>query len=419
MKPKYTAVSMKNKTSYPKEKIKILLLEGVHPAAIELFHQNGYTGIESVKSSLPEPELIAKIRNTHLLGLRSKTQLSASVLQKADKLLAAGAFCIGTNQIDMKAATASGVAIFNSPYSNTRSVAEMVIGLSIVLMRKVPEKNALAHLGGWDKSSEGCFEVRGKTLGIIGYGHIGSQVSVLAESIGMKVIFYDVEPKLSMGNAVKVATLETLLKSSDIVSIHVPGSSQTKNLIDGTKIKKMKPGSVLINLSRGDVLDIKALKAAIKSKHLSGAGVDVFDLEPQSNSDIFKNELQGLTNVILTPHIGGSTIEAQENIGIDVATKLINFLETGSSTGSLSVPPLSLPVQQDAHRLLHIHKNVPGVLSEINGILSGLKVNILGQYLKTNTDIGYVVLDVDRKTSSKAVAALQKVKHTIKVRQLY
>lgn len=410
---------MEKKTSYPKEKIKILLLEGVHPAAIDLFRKNGYTGIEAIKSSLSESDLISKIKNAHLLGLRSKTQLSAAVINKADKLLAAGAFCIGTNQIDMKAAVASGVAIFNSPYSNTRSVAEMVIGLSIVLMRKVPEKNALAHLGGWDKSSDGCYEVRGKTLGIIGYGHIGSQVSVLAESIGMKVIFYDIEPKLSLGNAVKVTSLDILLKNSDIVSIHVPGSNQTKNLIEATKIKKMKQGSVIINLSRGDVLDVKALKAALINKHLSGAGVDVFENEPQSNSDTFRNELQGFSNVILTPHIGGSTVEAQENIGIDVATKLINFLETGSSTGSLSVPPLSLPVQQDAHRLLHIHKNVPGVLSEINGILSGLKVNILGQYLKTNADIGYVVLDVDRKTSSKALGELQKVKHTIKVRQLY
>ncbi|HMT27670.1 MAG TPA: phosphoglycerate dehydrogenase [Bacteroidia bacterium] len=410
---------MESKTSYPKEKIKILLLEGVHPAAIDLFHQHGYTSIESVKSSLSESELIHKISNVHLLGLRSKTQLSGSVIRKAEKLLAAGAFCIGTNQIDLKTATSSGIAVFNSPYSNTRSVAEMVIGLSIVLMRRIPEKNALAHLGGWDKSSEGCNEVRGKTLGIVGYGHIGSQVSVLAESIGMKVIFYDIEPKLSMGNAMKVASLDQLLKHSDIVTLHVPGSELTKNLIDVLKIKKMKRGSVLINLSRGDVVDLKALKDAIQHKHILGAGIDVFNDEPQSNTDKFKCSLQGLSNVVLTPHIGGSTVEAQENIGIDVATKMISFLETGSSTGSLTVPALSPPVQQDAHRLLHIHKNVPGVLSEINGILSGLKVNILGQYLKTNSDIGYVVLDVDRKTSSKALSELQKVKQTIKVRQLY
>ena len=407
------------KTSYPKEKINILLLEGVHPNAINLFKDHGYTSVEAIKPAMSEAELVHKIKNAHLLGIRSKTHLTAKVFQKAEKLLAAGAFCIGTNQIDMKAANMTGVAIFNSPYSNTRSVAEMVIGLSISLMRRIPEKDAAAHKGIWDKSSEGCNEVRGKTIGIIGYGHIGSQVSVLAEGLGMKVQFYDVEPKLSLGNAMKVATLEQLIKTSDIVTLHVPGNNQTQNLIDASKLKKMKKGSVLINLSRGDVVDIKALRDAVLSKHIGGAGIDVFEKEPESNTEKFICKLQGLPNVVLTPHIGGSTMEAQENIGVDVATKLISFLETGSSTGSLTVPPLSLPVQQDAHRLLHIHKNVPGVLSEINGILSGLKVNILGQYLKTNNDIGYVVLDVDRKTSSKALSELQKVKETIKVRQLY
>jgi len=407
------------KTSYPKEKINILLLEGVHPKAIQLFKDHGYTSVEAVKPALSEAELLNKISSVHLLGIRSKTQLTAKVFQKGEKLLAAGAFCIGTNQIDMKAANMSGVSVFNSPYSNTRSVAEMVIGLSISLMRRIPEKDAAAQKGIWDKSSEGCNEVRGKTIGIVGYGHIGSQVSVLAENLGMNVIFYDVEPKLSLGNATKVATLDHLLKSSDIVTLHVPGSTQTKGIMDASRLKKMKTGAVLINLSRGDVVDVKALRDAIRSKHIGGAGVDVFEKEPESNKDKFKSILQGLPNVVLTPHIGGSTMEAQENIGIDVASKLISFLETGSSTGSLTVPPLSLPIQQDAHRLLHIHKNVPGVLSEINGILSGLQVNILGQYLKTNNDIGYVVLDVDRKTSSKALAELQKVKETIKVRQLY
>ncbi len=406
-------------TSYPKEKINILLLEGVHPNAISLFKEHGYTSVEAVKPAMSEEQLASKIRNVHLLGIRSKTQLTAKIFHNADKLIAAGAFCIGTNQVDMKAATMSGVAIFNSPYSNTRSVAEMVIGLSISLMRRIPEKNASAHLGIWDKSSEGCREIRGKTIGLIGYGHIGSQVSVLAESLGMKVVFYDIEPKLSLGNAMRVVTIDQLLKHADVVSLHVPGTSQTKNLMDAGKLKKMKNGSVLINLSRGDVVDIKALKQALESKHIGGAGIDVFEKEPQSNSEKFSSILMGLPNVVLTPHIGGSTIEAQENIAIDVATKMISFLETGSSTGSLSVPPLSLPVQQDAHRLLHIHNNVPGVLSDINGILSGLKVNILGQYLKTNNEIGYVVLDVDRKTSSKALAELQTVKETIKVRQLY
>jgi len=406
-------------TSYPKEKINILLLEGIHPNAIKLFKDYGYTSVEALKPAMSEAEILNKIKNVHLIGIRSKTRLNAAIFQKAEKLIAAGAFCIGTNQIDMKAANMAGVAIFNSPYSNTRSVAEMVIGLAINLMRRIPEKDCAAHKGIWDKSSEGCNEIRGKTIGIIGYGHIGSQVSVLAESLGMKVVFYDVEPKLSLGNASRITGIDELLKISDIVTLHVPGNNHTKNMIDAAKLKKMKPGSVIINLSRGDVLDVKALRDAVLSKHIGGAGIDVFESEPESNKEPFVSVLQGLPNVLLTPHIGGSTIEAQENIGIDVATKLISFLESGSSNGSLTVPPLNLPVQQDAHRLLHIHKNVPGVLSEINGILSRLKVNILGQYLKTNNDIGYVVLDVDRKTSSKALSELQKINATIKVRQLY
>jgi D-3-phosphoglycerate dehydrogenase len=410
---------MARQTSYPKEKINILLLEGVHPAAVKLFKDQGYHSVEALKSSLPEDELIKKIRNVHLLGIRSKTQLTSKVIGQAPRLLAAGAFCIGTNQIDMDAATTSGIAIFNSPYSNTRSVAEMVIGLSIMLMRRIPEKNHGTHLGQWDKSSEGCFEVRGKTLGIVGYGHIGSQASVLAESIGMKVIFFDIEPRLSMGNATRVNSLDQLLRQSDIVTLHIPGNSQTKNMINAEKLKKMKKGACLINLSRGDVTVAGDLREALKSRHLSGAALDVFTNEPKSNKDTFESIFRGMPNVILTPHIGGSTMEAQENIGLDVATKLISFLETGSSTGSLSIPALSLPVQHDAHRLLHIHQNVPGVLSEINGILSKLKVNILGQYLKTNSEIGYVVVDVDKKTSSKALNEMTKAKGTIRVRELY
>jgi D-3-phosphoglycerate dehydrogenase / 2-oxoglutarate reductase len=410
---------MANPTSYPKDKINILLLEGVHPAAVKLFHENGYKSVEALKSALTEQELIARMKNVHLIGIRSKTQLTANIFNAAPKLLAAGAFCIGTNQIDMNAALNKGIAVFNAPYSNTRSVAEMVIGLCIVLTRRIPEKNAGAHVGIWDKSSDGCNEVRGKTLGIVGYGHIGSQVSVLAENMGMKVIFYDIEARLSMGNSTRVASLDQLLKQSDIVTLHVPGTPSTKNLMDQARLKKMKKGAVLINLSRGDVVDLNALKAELKKKHISGAGIDVFSKEPIDNNDSFNCVLQGMNNVVLTPHIGGSTMEAQENIGVDVATNLISFLETGSSTGSLTIPPLILPTQNDTHRLLHIHKNVPGVLSEINGILSKLKVNILGQYLKTNSDIGYVVLDVDKKTSSKALDELQKVKQTIRVRQLY
>jgi D-3-phosphoglycerate dehydrogenase / 2-oxoglutarate reductase len=410
---------MESTTSYPKDKINILLLEGIHDAAVRLFHDNGYRKIDILKGSLKQDELVSRLRNTHILGIRSKTRLNKSVLEHAPKLLAAGAFCIGTNQIDLESATTSGVAIFNSPYSNTRSVAEMVIGVSIALMRKIPEKNFAAHHGTWAKGSDGCREVRGKTLGIIGYGHIGSQVSVMAESIGMSVIFYDVEPKLSLGNARYISSLDQLLRQSDIVTLHVPGISSTKSMMDSSRLRKMKKGSILINLSRGDVVDLPSLKSELEKGHLMGAAIDVFTNEPVSAGDAFDCVLKGMANVILTPHIGGSTLEAQENIGIDVASKLINFLETGSSTGSLSVPSLSLPVQQDAHRLLHIHKNVPGVLSEINGLLSRQKVNILGQYLKTNNEIGYVVLDVDKKTSARALTELKTVKETIRVRQLY
>lgn len=410
---------MQNPTSYPKDKINILLLEGVHPTAIKMFKDAGYKNVESLKSALPEKELVSKMKQVHLLGLRSKTQLTENVLLSAPKLIAAGAFCIGTNQIDMVTAIGRGVAIFNSPYSNTRSVAEMVIGHCITLMRRIPEKNTMMHAGNWNKSADGCHEVRGKVLGIVGYGHIGSQVSVLAESLGMQVVFHDVEPKLALGNARKAASLEQLLKQSDIVTLHVPGSASTKNLINGSTIRKMKMGAVLINLSRGDVMDSTAVVRALKSGQIASLAVDVFDREPKSNNDPFHSVFQGMPNVVLTPHIGGSTAEAQESIGIDVASKLISFLETGSTTGSLSVPALSLPVQHDAHRLLHIHKNVPGVLSDINGLLSSMKVNILGQYLKTNNDIGYVVVDVDRRTSSKVVEALGKVHNTIRVRQLY
>ena len=406
-------------TSFPKDKLKVLLLENVHPAAVKMFKNSGYSDIEIHAGSLSEKELLDKISKVHILGIRSKTMLTDNILKKAEKLLAVGAFCIGTNQIDMKSATREGIAVFNSPFSNTRSVAELVIGLSIILMRRISEKNEGAHKGLWLKESSGCFEVRGKTLGIIGYGHIGSQVSVLAESMGMKVIFYDVMSKLSLGNATPCRSMDELLKNSDIVSLHVPGNSETKNLINASRIKKMKKGAILINLSRGDVMDVKAVKEAIVSKHIGGLGVDVFPEEPQSNQDVFSSPLQNLPNVILTPHIGGSTMEAQEAIGLDVAEKLIAFTETGSSNGSLTVPEISLPLLNNAHRILHIHHNVPGVLSQVNGLLSKMKVNILGQYLQTNREIGYVVLDIDKKSSSKAMGELKKVKNTIRTRDLY
>lgn len=406
-------------TSFPKEKVKILLLEGIHPRAVKLLSDNGYSQIETLTGSLSEKELLDRISNVHILGIRSKTQVTEAVLAKADKLLAVGAFCIGTNQINMKAALRDGVAVFNSPFSNTRSVAELVIGLSIMLMRRVSEKSEAAHKGLWLKQAENCFEVRGKTLGIIGYGHIGTQVSVLAEALGMNVIFYDVASKLSLGNAQSARSLDDLLKKSDIITLHVPGTDETKDLINAQRLKKMKPGVVLLNLSRGDVMDVWAVKDALEKRHLGGLAVDVFPVEPKSNKDLFASPLQGMPNVILTPHIGGSTVEAQEAIGLDVAEKMVNFINTGSSNGSLTVPDMSLPVLQNAHRILHIHHNVSGVLSQINSTLSKMKVNILGQYLKTNSEIGYVVLDIDKKSSPKVMTELKKVKNTIRTRSLY
>ena len=406
-------------TSFPRNKLNIVLLEGINPVAAEMFKLAGYNSVKELKYAPDEAELKKLVKGAHILGIRSKTQINSAVLEAADKLIALSAFCIGTNQIDIRKATEKGIAVFNSPFSNTRSVAELVIALSIVLMRRIYEKSVAAHKGEWLKDHKGAHEVRGKTLGIIGYGHIGSQVSVLAEGLGMNVIFYDIETKLSLGNAKAVNELNQLLKRSDIITLHVPGTSLTKNMIDKKRLKQMKKGAVLLNLSRGDVLDVDAAADAIKSGFLGGLAVDVFPEEPGAKGDQFKSVLQDLPNVILTPHIGGSTEEAQINIAADATAKLINFIETGSSNASLSIPPLSLPVQQDAHRLLHIHKNVTGVLSEITSILSKLNVNILGQYLKTNETVGYVVLDVDKKTSSKAMEAMKKVKHTIKVRSLY
>lgn len=406
-------------TSYPKEKVKILLLESIHPTAIALLNKSGYTDIESIKGSITEKELLEKIGKVHILGIRSKTQITEAILKKAEKLIAIGAFCIGTNQVKMDMARKLGVAVFNSPFSNTRSVAELVLGLSIMLMRRVFEKSEGAHHGLWLKESKDCYEIRGKTLGIVGYGHIGSQVSVMAEAMGMKVIFYDITARLSLGNARSSNSLDDLLKKSDIITLHVPGSPETKNLINATRLKKMKPGAVLINLSRGDVMDVWAVKEAIEKRTLGGLAVDVFPEEPKDNKDLFASPLQGLNNVILTPHIGGSTVEAQEAIGLDVADKLIAFIENGSSSGSLTIPEISLPVMHNAHRILHIHNNVPGVLSQINGVLSNMKVNIIGQYLKTNEEIGYVVLDIDKKSGPKVMAELKKVKNTIRTRTLY
>lgn len=407
------------KTSYPKEKIRILFLENISDAAVKNFRSNEYTNVEKITKALTEDDLIREIKDVHILGIRSKTQITKKVLDAAKKLQAIGCFCIGVNQVDLKAATKNGVVVFNAPYSNTRSVAELVIGLSIMLIRRIPDKNKAAHEGTWMKDAKNSFELRGKTLGIIGYGNIGSQVSVLAEAMGMKVIFYDVETKLPLGNAEDAKSLKELLNRSDIVTLHVPETSQTKNLINKTNLKYFKKGAILINYARGEVVDLDALRKAIIDGSIGGAAIDVFPWEPEKNGDKFQTPLQDLPNVILTPHIGGSTEEAQENIGEDVSAKLFNYLEKGITFGSHTVPALALPPQEGSHRILHIHNNVPGVLSEINTTLSKNKINIVGQYLKTNEDIGYVVLDVDRQISSKALQLLKEVKQTIKVRILY
>jgi D-3-phosphoglycerate dehydrogenase len=407
----------KKNTSYPKEKINILFLENISDAAVKQFSSTGYTNIKRINAAMSEAELIKEIKNIHLLGIRSKTMITPQVLAAASKLQAIGCFCIGVNQVNLKAATDAGVAVFNAPYSNTRSVAELVIGSSIILVRKILDKNKAAHEGKWMKDAKGSHELRGKTMGIIGYGNIGSQVSVLAESIGMKVLFYDVETKLPLGNASDCKNLKELLQLSDVVTLHVPELATTKNLINKSNLKYFKKGAVLINYARGEVVDLVALKNMLEAGDLGGAAIDVFPWEPEKNGDEFKSPLQGLSNVLLTPHIGGSTQEAQNNIGVDVSAKLFNYLEKGISIGSHSIPALALPPQEGAHRILHIHKNVPGVLSQINTALS--KINILGQYLKTNEDIGYVVLDIDKSLSKNALELLKKVKHTIKVRMLY
>lgn len=406
-------------TSYPKDKINILFLENVSDVAVKRFTDAGYKNVKKLTGALRSDELKKHLKDVHILGIRSKTEMTAEVLDAAKKLQAIGCFCIGVNQVDLLAATANGVAVFNAPYSNTRSVAELVIGAAIILTRKVLDKNKAAHDGIWMKDAAGSNELRGKTLGIIGYGNIGSQVSVLAEAMGMKVIFYDTETKLPLGNATDSKSLKELLKNADIVSLHVPETTITKNLINKTTLSYCKKGATIINYARGTVVDLKALRSALTSGQISGAAVDVFPFEPEKNGDAFYNELQGLPNVLLTPHIGGSTQEAQANIGEDVSNKLFNYLEKGISNGSHTIPSLALPAQEGAHRILHIHKNVPGVLSQINTLLSKHKINILGQYLKTNDNIGYVVLDVDKGLSKHALALLREVKETIKVRMLY
>ena len=406
-------------TSYPKDKINILFLENISDKAVQRFKDDGYQNVKKLSGALSEAELIKAIEDIHLLGIRSKTKVTAKVLQAATKLQAIGCFCIGVNQVNLKEATKKGITVFNAPYSNTRSVAELVIGAAIMLIRRIPDKNIAAHKGIWLKEAKGSYELRGKILGIIGYGNIGSQLSVLAEALGMKVIFYDIETRMPLGNAVDKKTLKDVVSQADVISLHVPETAATKNLINKSNLKYFKPGSILINYARGEVVDLNALSKAISEGYLGGAAIDVFPVEPEKNGDPFDTPLKNLPNVLLTPHIGGSTEEAQENIGDDVSNKLFQFLEKGITNGSHTVPSLNLPPQEGTHRILHIHNNVPGVLSAINTELSKYKINIVGQYLKTNDDIGYVVLDIDKQLSGRAIQLLKEVKETIKVRLLY
>lgn len=407
------------RTSYPKEKIRILYLENISESAAKNFRNQGYIKVDKINKSLSEEDLIKEIKDVHILGIRSKTRITKNVLNAAKKLQAIGCFCAGVNQVDLKEATKRGIVVFNAPYSNTRSVAELVIGAAIMLLRRVPDKDKAAHNGLWMKDSKGSFELRGKTMGIIGYGNIGMQVSVMAEVLGMKVIFYDEETKLPLGNAEEKKSVKELMSLADVVTMHMPETPRTKNFINKTTLSYFKKGCILINFARGRLIDAEDLKAAILEGQIGGAAIDVFPEEPEKNGDSFSSVLQNVPNVLLTPHIGGSTEEAQQNIGEDVSVKLLKFLEKGITFGSHTVPALALPPQDGAHRILHIHKNVPGVLSEINTMLSRNNINILGQYLKTNEEIGYVVLDVDQKISSKALQLLKAVKETIKARMLY
>jgi D-3-phosphoglycerate dehydrogenase len=368
---------------------------------------------------MTEDELCEKIRNVSVLGIRSKTQVTQRVLDEASRLMVIGAFCIGTNQIDLKAATRKGVAVFNAPFSNTRSVVELAIAEMIMLIRNIGDKSVKMHQGIWDKSAKGSFEVRGKKLGLIGYGNIGTQLSVIAESLGMNVLYYDTEEKLSLGNAVKCKTMQEVIEQADVISLHVDGRPSNKNLIGEREFGWMKPGVIFINLSRGHIVDIQALRENILSGKVAGCGIDVYPHEPASNDEEFQSELRGLPNTILTPHIGGSTLEAQQNIGNFVPAKIMDYINTGSTSNSVSFPNLTLPLLENAHRLIHIHENVPGILAKINHVLANHGINIVGQYLKTNETIGYVITDIDKQYDKDVIKELRGIEHTIKFRILY
>jgi D-3-phosphoglycerate dehydrogenase len=404
--------------SLSKDKIKILLLEGVHQSALEELKNKGYSNIEYIKASLSEAELIKKIADVHFVGIRSRTDLNKNVLSHAKKLVAIGCFCIGTNQVDKAAAQSFGIPVFNAPFSNTRSVAELVLGETLLLLRGIPEKSAQAHRGVWNKSATGSVEARGKTLGIIGYGHIGMQLGILAETLGMKVRFFDIETKLPLGNASQAPTMTSLLKEADVISLHVPETPQTKNMMGAAEFEVMKHGVIFINASRGTVVDIDALAEALTSKKVAGAAIDVFPVEPKSNDDEFFSPLRAFENVILTPHIGGSTKEAQENIGLEVASKLAKYSDNGSTLSAVNFPEVSLPGHLGTSRLLHIHHNRPGVLTQINQMFAKLDINIAAQYLQTADQIGYVVIDIEAENSKLALKELKQIDATIRVRLL-
>lgn len=410
---------MAHTLSLDKDKIRFLMLEGLHDNAFKVLHEAGYNNIENIKTALDPEELAEKIKDAHFIGIRSRTNLTRDILEKAEKLVAIGCFCIGTNQVDLDAARELGIPVFNAPYSNTRSVAELVLAEIIMLMRGIPEKNAVVHRGGWGKSAKDSYEVRGKTLGIVGYGSIGTQLSILAENMGMKVIYHDVVTKLPLGNARQVANLEELLSQADIVTLHVPDLPSTRNMITANELAIMKPKSHLINAARGKCVDIDALADALKSGHIIGAAIDVFPKEPKSADEEFESPLRQFDNVILTPHIGGSTQEAQANIGLEVAEKFVRYSDMGDTITSVNFPNISLPQKSGSHRLLHIHKNVPGVLSQINKSFADANINILAQSLMTEEDVGYLVMDVGDGDSQKALDALKHVPETIRVRVLF
>lgn len=410
---------MQARLSLQKDKLKFVLLEGIHRSAVDVLVADGYTQIETFPRALAGAELIAAIGDAHFVGIRSTTRLTADVLGQVSRLAAVGCFCIGSNQVDLDTAARLGIPVFNAPFSNTRSVAELVLAEIIMLMRGIPQKNALQHRGGWLKSAANSWEVRGKTLGVIGYGHIGTQIGVLAEQLGMAVLFHDIEPRLPLGNARQSASLEALLAGSDVVTLHVPETPATKNMIDAAALAAMKPGSFLINASRGTVVDIDALVAALDAKHLLGAAIDVFPAEPRGNDDPFVSPLARFDNVILTPHIGGSTAEAQANIGREVAAKLVRYSNNGSTISAVNFPEVSLPEHAGMCRILHIHHNVPGMLARINERFSAAGINIVGQYLQTNQHVGYVVIDIDAAASQVAFDQLCTIEGTIRCRMLY